>query len=154
MSCQEEIRQSIHDLGLRMTRQREAVLEALHHAKGASTAQEILRMAKGFQPTLETTTAYRTLELFERFGLIASYQDEKDRRRYIFTNHHGRQPRMICRTCGSSVPLGKASLIKAINATPHTSKWRMDWEGVVLTGTCPACRINNGGRIQHPPKDR
>jgi Fur family ferric uptake transcriptional regulator len=140
MSCQEKTRKSIRNLGLRMTSQREFILEILHHAPAPVSAQMILRTARSRDNSLDLTTVYRTLELFEHFGLVVSYDAGHDSRRYVYTGGDGQQSRLVCSSCGAITNLEKTILEQAIGKFPKTTGWKVDAHTTVITGLCPGCR--------------
>ena len=140
MSCQEKTRASIRNLGLRMTSQREFILEILHHTPAPVTAQMILGSARSEDNSLDLATVYRTLELFERFGLVVSYDAGHDSRRYLYTGGDGQQPRLVCTLCGAITILEKTILEQAIEKFPKTTGWKVNAHTAVITGLCPECR--------------
>jgi Fur family transcriptional regulator, ferric uptake regulator len=139
MSCQEKTRKSIRNLGLRMTSQREFILEILHHAPASVSAQMILGTARSQENSLDLTTVYRTLELFERFGLVVSYDAGHDSRRYLYTGGDGQQPRLVCTSCGAITNLEKTILEQAIGKFPKTNGWKVNAHAAVITGMCAEC---------------
>ena len=56
--------------GLRLTRQRESVAEAIVEAKGAFTAQELHDSLRASASDVGLTTVYRTLEILSEAGVV------------------------------------------------------------------------------------
>ena len=56
--------------GLRLTRQRESVAEAIVDAKGAFTAQELHDSLRASASDVGLTTVYRTLEILSQAGVV------------------------------------------------------------------------------------
>jgi Fe2+ or Zn2+ uptake regulation protein len=123
-----------------MTRQREIVLEVMHHFPKPATAQMILHSAQDHDKSFDLTTVYRTLELFERFGLIVSFDGGHKGRRYLHIGENKRQPQLICRSCGAVIVLETKDLEKAIRQGGQTTGWRVDLSAAALTGLCPSCK--------------
>jgi Fur family transcriptional regulator, ferric uptake regulator len=56
--------------GIRLTRQRRAVIEALEEAKEHLDAASLLDLARKREPSLNRATVYRVIELLKGFGLL------------------------------------------------------------------------------------
>ncbi len=56
--------------GLRLTRQRRAVLEVMERSKSHLDAATILERARALDPTVHKVTVYRTLETLKKHGLV------------------------------------------------------------------------------------
>jgi Fur family ferric uptake transcriptional regulator len=56
--------------GVRVTRQRLAILQVLHDAQDHPGAEEILLRARAIDPSVSLATVYRTLSVLEKAGTI------------------------------------------------------------------------------------
>ena len=56
--------------GIRLTRQRRAVIEALEEAKVLLSAASLLDLARKREPSLNRATVYRSIELLKGLGLV------------------------------------------------------------------------------------
>lgn len=56
--------------GVRMTRQRRAILEVIETADHHLDASQIQRWAQRIEPSVDRVTVYRTLSLLKRHGLV------------------------------------------------------------------------------------
>src|SRR5215467_3321366 len=56
--------------GIRMTRQRRAILSVIETAKQHLDAGQLLRRARRLDPEIDRVTVYRTIGLLKRHGLI------------------------------------------------------------------------------------
>ena len=65
----EELRRSFRRRGLRITRQRERIYEALASARSHPTAEELHQTALAGESSLSLATVYNTLEAFAKLGL-------------------------------------------------------------------------------------
>jgi Fe2+ or Zn2+ uptake regulation protein len=63
------IRQILETHGLRCTRQREQIFEALMASKSHPTAEELFSTVRSVEPGLSLATVYNTLEAFTACGL-------------------------------------------------------------------------------------
>ncbi len=64
------LREALRTCGLRMTRQRAALLKVLVEAHDHPDANQIYKRAQKLQPSLSLATVYRTLAALQRHGLI------------------------------------------------------------------------------------
>ena len=64
------LREALRTCGLRMTRQRVALLKVLVEAHDHPDANQIYKRAQKLQPSLSLATVYRTLAAFQRQGLV------------------------------------------------------------------------------------
>lgn len=140
MSCQNELRRSMRSRGLRMTLQREWVLETVHHCSQPATAQEILCKVQSVDPQAEKTTIYRTLALLERFGLITSFDAGGDCRSYIFNRGRDRKPTLVCRLCGKTVKMDSPSFQYALFKEIKAAGFQLDTKGIIIPCECQQCR--------------
>jgi Fur family ferric uptake transcriptional regulator len=85
--------------GYRITPQREMIVEALAHAGGHVTAEEIYDRVRDRTSVVNIATVYRTLDLLVAVGL-ASRVDLWDGRVVYTTLQHGPHVHLVCRNCG------------------------------------------------------
>lgn len=81
---------TLKELGLKVTPQRIAVLEALLELKDHPTAEKIIDYIRSRYPNVAVGTVYNTLETFYRKGLIKKARSQMDVMRYdpVLSNHH------------------------------------------------------------------
>src|SRR6266498_1197508 len=65
-----ELLKELSDRGLRITKQRRALIETIEQANQHLDANTLLSLARKKNPKIDRATVYRTLELLKRFGLI------------------------------------------------------------------------------------
>jgi len=82
--------QVLRDGGVRVTRQREAVLQVLTDAADHPDAAELHRRAKAIDDTVSLATVYRTLGVLEREGVVHRHTFESGGARYEVADsaHH------------------------------------------------------------------
>jgi len=64
---------SIHENGLRMTRQRALILDILRNSQEHLDAEALHDRARRMDPQIGIATVYRTLSLLKDFGLVNEY---------------------------------------------------------------------------------
>jgi len=86
----ERMTQALRDGGVRVTRQREALLRVLTEAADHPDAAELHRRAKGIDDTVSLATVYRTLSVLEREGVVQRHSFESGGARFEVADrsHH------------------------------------------------------------------
>jgi Fur family ferric uptake transcriptional regulator len=76
--------------GVRVTRQRLAILQVLSEASDHPRADDILLRAKELDPTVSLATVYRTLSVLEKAGTVLRNEFDGNGARYELANsaHH------------------------------------------------------------------
>jgi Fur family ferric uptake transcriptional regulator len=96
------LQQSVRKLGIRMTRQRQAILQVMDDAEQHLDVDQILERAKKLDPEVHLVTVYRTIELLKKHALI----DELDLLhlrgdRHYYESHGPRDHiHVACLRCG------------------------------------------------------
>src|SRR6266480_6794344 len=98
----ESIRGSLKDKGVRLTRQRQILLELIDKSGLHLDAESLYQMAKEKDPKLNRVTVYRTLKLLKEGGLVdeldlAHFEGEKH---YYETRLKQEHAHVICLRCG------------------------------------------------------
>src|SRR2546430_10591330 len=98
----DSIRGSLADKGVRLTRQRQILLELIDKSGQHLDAEKLYQMAKEKDPKLNRVTVYRTLKLLKEGGLV----DELDLMHYGGDQHYyetrtkQEHAHVICLRCG------------------------------------------------------
>lgn len=76
--------------GLKVTPQRQAILEAVYHLSNHPTSDQIIEFIRTAHPNIATGTVYNVLEVLVESGLIKRVKTDKDAMRYdgILEKHH------------------------------------------------------------------
>lgn len=123
--------------GLRLTAQRQLVLEAVYQL-GHATPDQVHAKVSGTAAGINITTIYRTLELLEELGLITHAHLSHGAPTY-----HGvaeqRHVHLVCRTCAAvdEVPAGMLDDLAA--AVEAKRGFMIDVGHVALFGLCAHC---------------
>src|SRR5438034_7987930 len=98
----DSVRGSLKDKGVRLTRQRQILLELIDGSGQHLDAENLFQMAKEKDPKLNRVTVYRTLKLLKEGGMI----DELDlahidgEKHYYETRLKQEHAHVICLRCG------------------------------------------------------
>ncbi|UJA19243.1 transcriptional repressor [Thermoleophilia bacterium SCSIO 60948] len=124
--------------GLRLTRARRALIEALFRAPGPVSAEQIAAGLDGRAPEADTASVYRNLERLERIGLL----------RQVF---FGDGPRVwaladriapaytVCERCGEREGVGDAQLAPARAALREATGFEASFAHFPVMGLCATC---------------
>lgn len=91
-------------LGLRQTKQRRAILDAVLTLGPHVDAETIARQARKIDTSIGLATVYRTLQLMTDAGLLVERQFGKERTQFEFADEeHEHHDHLICNRCGAIV---------------------------------------------------
>ena len=123
---------------MKMTRQRRAILEALHESGQHPSADEVYSRVRKQMPRISLGTVYRNLELLAEKGLITRLAPGEDgRRRYDANSEPHAHAR--CLRCGKMEDVGEAEGIDWLRLGDATD-FHITGCRIELTGLCPVCR--------------
>ncbi|MBI4923968.1 MAG: transcriptional repressor [Devosia nanyangense] len=76
--------------GMRMTEQRRVIAQVIEAADDHPDVEELYRRAEAQDPRISLSTVYRTLNLFEEYGLVTKHDFKDGRARFelIPDEHH------------------------------------------------------------------
>ncbi len=139
MSCQEVLLRHLHKRGLRLTPQRELVLSVLHQIEAPSTAEEIYARVHAISASVDISTVYRTLELFQEFQLVAAFDPGDGTRRYEHLGVEAPHHHLVCRSCGNVIQVALEDLRPLCDQLTATLGFVADPVGLTIPGLCAAC---------------
>lgn len=132
----------LRDHGYRLTSPRWLVWSVLRSAGGHLTAEEIASLVNEADPTVNISSIYRALTLFEDLDLVReSHLGIDDAARWEIA-HPDDHFHMVCRLCGA-VDHHAGELVDQIRA--HLSQhhaFEADNVDLVVTGVCANCQHN------------
>jgi len=130
---------TLRQRGYRLTPQREMIVEALAHADGHVTAEEIYAQVSDRVQTINIATVYRTLDLLVSTGLTSRI-DLWDGRVVYTTAQHGPHIHLVCRCCGEILNADH-HLVDALDEQLRTQyKFQADLQHLSISGVCAKCQ--------------
>ena len=141
MSCTAHITDQLRARGFRVTAQRLAVLDALHHG-GHQTPGEVHARVAERVPGLPEATVYRALEFLadEQFILAGRGPDGRLRYELSADQHH----HLVCRACGAAVEIEHAAVEGLYRQIGARSGFHLEPSHLTLFGLCPDCHSREG----------
>jgi Fur family transcriptional regulator, stress-responsive regulator len=138
-----DLQQHLRDAGLRVTRPRLAVLEALEALAHADTESVIHAVRRG-RPEVSHQAVYDSLRTLTDHGLARRIQPSGSVARYelrVGDNHH----HLVCRSCGAiaDVDCGAGRVPCLTPSDDHG--FVVDEAEVIYWGLCPTCAARSTG---------
>ncbi|GAB4345769.1 MAG: transcriptional repressor [Candidatus Abyssubacteria bacterium] len=127
---------------LKMTRQREVILQEVRKVRSHPAADEVYGMVRQRLPHISLGTVYRNLELLSEHGLIRKLEYGSAQRRYdgnAADHYHVR-----CVHCGRVDDVEAPPLHHVEDRIRDTSGFEILGHRLEFTGLCPDCK--EGGR--------
>lgn len=136
-----QIAQKLRSEGFKVTPQRLAIFQALYDFDKHPNAESIYRNLHPSYPTMSLATVYKTMEIFEKIGLVRILNVGGDSCRYDYdVSPH---PHIRCAVCGRIDDL-KGIDIEEIHHTVHAmSDYEVLGGQISFEGICPKC-LRNG----------
>ncbi|GHB94953.1 MULTISPECIES: Fur family transcriptional regulator [Streptomyces rochei group] len=138
----------------RPTRQRTAVLNALHGRTGFTSAQELHEALEADGVTIGLTTVYRTLHALDRSGRVDVVRDRTGERLYRHRPTDGHRHYIVCRDCGLSAAVEAEAVERWADEVAETMGFAEVEHTVELSGVCGPCRTEHRRAAAEPPPPR
>ena len=129
--------------GLRLTAQRQLVLDAVYrlgHATPDQVHAEVSQVAAG----VNITTVYRTLELLEELGLVTHAHLSHGSPTYHAVGEE-QHVHLVCRVCGHVAEVASAALGPLADDLERDRGFLIDIGHVALFGVCAGCSAERAG---------
>lgn len=130
------LRSLLKNGGASLTKPRKIVFDLLYN-QGPQSMQVLVKRAEG---KLDRATVYRTIELFERLGIVQRLNigwKYKIELTDVFTGHHHH---MYCTNCGSMIKLaGNQMLETMINTVAAKEGFSPRGHQLEIYGLCANC---------------
>jgi Fur family ferric uptake transcriptional regulator len=128
----------LRERGLRLTPQRQLILEAVHEL-GHATPEQVHHHVRERAAGVNITTVYRTLELLEELGLVNHTHLSHGSPTY----HAGgvdQHVHLVCRGCGSVTEVDPSVMQPVTDRLRDEESFRVDVGHVSLFGVCGDCK--------------
>ncbi|BCJ53771.1 transcriptional repressor [Actinoplanes sp. NBRC 14428] len=128
----------LRERGLRLTPQRQLILEAVHEL-GHATPEQIHQTVRERAAGVNITTVYRTLELLEDLSLVSHTHLSHGSPTYHRAGED-QHVHLVCRTCGSIDEVDPAIMQPVTDRLRDDRDFRVDVGHVSLFGVCGDCK--------------
>jgi Fur family transcriptional regulator, ferric uptake regulator len=124
--------------GLRFTRQRRAVLNAVAEASSSVSPVQVFDAARERCPELGLTTVYRTLDLLSEIGALRRVHGPDHCEAFVPAGTaHGHT--VVCSRCGQVMEFTECDMQAVVDAAARQTGFRITDHFLQLSGECPAC---------------
>lgn len=128
---------ALRDAGLRATRQRTTVLDALRDRVEAVTAQDLHAELRASGEPVGLTTVYRTLSSLAAAGLLDEFQREGEQAfRMCSDDHHHH---LICEACNRVEELEANEVERWVDSVADRRGFRVTGHRADIFGVCAEC---------------
>ncbi len=130
------MRSTLHDRGMRMTPQRQLVLDAVRELDHA-TPEQICAHVQRAAPAVNITTIYRTLDLLEGLELVRHTHLGHGAPSYSTRPHE--HVHLVCHSCGAVVEVSPGELDGLAATLLERRGFELDPAHLALSGRCARC---------------
>jgi Fur family ferric uptake transcriptional regulator len=134
-----QLADQLRSRGLRLTAQRQLVLEAVY-ALGHSTPDQVHAEVSKTAAGVNITTIYRTLELLEELGLVTHAHLSHGAPTYHAVGEQ-QHVHLVCRECGQVTEVSSDLLSPLADRLERERAFLVDIGHVALFGTCGNCGV-------------
>ena len=139
MCCENWMRTALRARGLRMTAQRQIILEMLHQVSKDVSAEELHQLLNQDKDAPDLSTIYRTLELLEQINLVASSTFANNERRFELLSVRAPHFHIRCQRCGETLAVDLDRLDALAASLQQTYQFTAELEHLVIPGICGSC---------------
>ena len=135
----DEVRERLHERGLRWTPQRRLLVDVLARTNGHITGAELVERCREQDPEVTPSTVYRTLDVLEDIGLIrhAHGLDGREEFHVRPAREHGH---LHCSVCHKVWEIGTEDVSDLAADLESARGFRMDLGHLSVVGVCADCR--------------
>jgi Fur family transcriptional regulator, ferric uptake regulator len=127
------LRRTLHKRGMRMTPQRQLVLDAVRELQHA-TPEQICEHVQRVAPAVNITTIYRTLDLLEGLDLVRHTHLGHGAPSYSTQAHD--HVHLVCHRCGEVIEIPTEELIDLADQLRVRFGFVLDPSHLALSGRC------------------
>ena len=137
----EDLAAKLHNLGYRLTPQRQLVLRAVEKL-GHATPDEILAEVQEHASAVNISTVYRTLEVLEELGLVRHTHLSDRAPTYHSVNDH-EHFHLVCRNCHRVISVDPDVVAPLAGRLREQQGFVIDVGHLAIFGTCVECESSD-----------
>ena len=147
MSCEKAIFKQIRERGLRLTPQREMVLSIMHKMDGFATAEKIYDGVQTLSSSVDISTVYRTLDLFQEFRVVAAIDPGDGQRLFRLSDLESPRIHLVCRSCGKVIEVDIEQIRPLTTYLSEHSGFKADLDRLSVPGLCQDCSAGQDAAV-------
>lgn len=144
MAEREVLEEYLRDHRLRMTKERQTVLEAFIALEHHVTTEELVDAAKKIDPDIGQATVFRTIKLLADAGLARKACQDDGASSYEHAFRHAHHDHLICLGCGMIVEFRDDAIERAQEGVYRKNGFKPANHRLELQGYCPKCKGKKG----------
>lgn len=125
--------------GYKITRARQAVIDALAHAAKPLSINDLHERAQAYTADIGLVTVYRTLELLVALELVRPVHLMENCHGYAIATP-GHTHHMVCQRCNRVVEIEGCDLHAYLDQIMAETGYRITDHWLEIAGICPACQ--------------
>lgn len=137
MTDERALRSTLHQRGMRLTPQRQLVLDAVREL-GHATPEQVCKEVQGTVATVNITTIYRALDLLEELELVQHTHLGHGAPTYSAEDHP--HVHLACHRCGNVDEVAPGLLGELGRRLLDERGFELDATHLALSGLCSGCR--------------
>jgi len=126
--------------GLKLTRERVALLREIFATHYHFEADELLFKMKEKSLKISRATVYRTLELLVKSGMVRRVHLGEDHYHYEHVRGDSHHDHLICTTCGTVIEFVDEELERRQREVCERKKFMPTFHNLQILGVCESCR--------------
>lgn len=139
----DQMARALNDHGLRLTRQRRAVLDVVAEASSSVSPLQVFDAARRRCPELGLTTVYRTLDVLYELGALRRVHGPDHCDAFVCAGaSHGHT--VVCSSCGKATEFTACDMHGIVEAAARETGYRITDHFLQLTGVCAGCTSRDG----------
>lgn len=133
------IKERVRRMGLKLTKQREAICEVFFAQSSHKSAEEILSDARTLDANISLATVYRTLRILQEHGLASSHNFQEGQSLFEprFDDEH--HDHLICTKCGKIVEFMNVEMERLQLRIAKAHGFSITDHKMEIYGLCDAC---------------
>jgi Fur family ferric uptake transcriptional regulator len=132
-----DVTKKLKQQGYRLTKPREGIIAVLKDYP--HTVQEIFDELKRTGSKLDLASVYRSMELFERMGIVQAIDLGEGKKRYELIDKDHHHHHLVCNACGiiEDVEVEEESILDEVKIK---SKFKIEKHSIEFFGVCVNCQ--------------
>lgn len=140
MNTKPDLAGAVHQRGLKLTRQRQLILEILENSREHMDAEMIHERARKKDPRIGIATVYRTLAFFKKIGLAEEHSLGEEHGHFEASRAEKPHYHFACVRCGKIVEFQSPQVMKLARSLCRREGLQVLEVNLDFRGYCPACR--------------
>lgn len=139
-SVQDQFRAYLAKHHLKVTRQRQIILDAFLSSPSHLSAEELYIRLRKKHPNIGYATVYRTMKLLAESGIAAERHFGDRQTRYEANSGEDHHYHLICEQCGNIVEFEDLQIDALLQTAAAAHNYTLSHRRLEIYGLCPECQ--------------